>query len=205
MAKAFLETATHARARLRDQPGDPDMHPTHNTLSEMIRAQSIELLNKHLATAIDLHAQIKQAHWNVRGPGFIAVHELFDKVSEEVETYSDMLAERAGGLGGTAHGTIQIAAKNSFLIPYDLGIADEHSHIFAVSASLAAFGQSVREAINQATTFGDVTTADLFTEICRGNDQQLWFVESHNSPKQPKSSVVDLRHSTKAVTPQAKG
>jgi starvation-inducible DNA-binding protein len=117
------------------------MHPTHNTLSATIRAQSIELLNKHLAAAIDLHAQAKQAHWNVRGPGFIAIHELFDKVSEDVETYSDMLAERAGGLGGTAQGTIQVAAVRSVLVPYDLGIADENSHVFAVSAALAAFGQ----------------------------------------------------------------
>ena len=78
------------------------MHPTRNTLDETIRIQSVELLNKHLATAIDLHAQVKQAHWNVRGANFIAIHKLLDTVSEEVEGFSDMLAERAGGLGGTA-------------------------------------------------------------------------------------------------------
>ncbi len=159
------------------------MQPTHNTLSESIRAQSVELLNKHLAAAIDLHAQVKQAHWNVRGPAFIAIHELFDKVSEDVETYSDQIAERARGLGGTAQGTIQIAVKRSFLTPYPLGIADEQQHVFAVSATLAAFGQSVREAIGLAADFGDANTADLFTEISRGIDQQLWFVESHTAPK----------------------
>ena len=159
------------------------MQPTHNTLSENIRGQSVELLNKHLAAAIDLHAQVKQAHWNVRGPGFIAIHELFDKVSTDVENYSDLIAERAGGLGGTAHGTIQVAAERSFLVPYTLGIADEKQHAFAVSGALAAFGQSVREAIVQAATVGDANTADLFTEISRGIDQQLWFVESHIAPK----------------------
>jgi len=158
------------------------MQPTRNTLSENIRAQSIELLNKHLAAAIDLHGQVKQAHWNVRGPGFIAIHELFDKVSVEVESYSDLLAERARGLGGTAHGTIQVAVERSFLVPYPLGIADEPQHVFAVSGTLAAFGQSVREAVDLATNFGDVNTADLFTEISRGIDQQLWFVESHIAP-----------------------
>jgi starvation-inducible DNA-binding protein len=132
------------------------MQPTHNILSENIRAPSVQLLNKHLAAAIDLQAQVKQAHWNVRGPGFIAVHELFDKVSEEVENYSDLIAERAGGLGGAAYGTVQVAAKNSFLVPYALDIADETEHEFAISGALAAFGQSVREAIGQATTFGDV-------------------------------------------------
>lgn len=159
------------------------MQPTHNTLSENIRAQSVELLNKHLAAAIDLHAQVKQAHWNVRGPGFIAIHKLFDKVSTEVENYSDLIAERASELGGTAHGTVQVAAERSFLVPYALGIADEKQHIFAVSGTLAAFGQSVRQAIGQAGTFGDANTADLFTEISRGIDQQLWFVELHIAPK----------------------
>ncbi len=169
------------------------MHPTHNTLAEGIRAQSIELLNKHLAAAIDLHAQAKQAHWNVRGPGFIAVHELFDKVSEVVEDYSDRIAERAGGLGGTAHGTLQVAAARTFLVPYDLCVADEHSHIFAVASALAAFGQSAREAVGLATNFGDVDTADLFTEVSRGIDKQLWFVESHTALKPTKSTVVGLR------------
>jgi starvation-inducible DNA-binding protein len=159
------------------------MQPTRNTLSENIRAQSVELLNLHLAASIDLHAQVKQAHWNVRGPSFIAIHELFDKVSEAVEEFSDQVAERAGGLGGTAQGTIQVATERSFLIPYNLGIADESEHVFAVAGALAAFGQSTREAVTKATDFGDVDTADLFTEISRGIDQQLWFVESHVAPR----------------------
>lgn len=159
------------------------MHPTHNTLSENIRSQSVELLNKHLAASIDLQAQVKQAHWNVRGPSFIAVHELFDRVAAEVGNWSDLLAERAGGLGGTAHGTIQVAAERSFLVPYDLGVADETKHVFAVCAALAAFGQSAREAIDLATGFGDADTADVFTEVSRGVDQQLWLVESHVGPR----------------------
>jgi len=180
---AIANAVTIHRRRVPSHPGDPTMQQTHNTLSENIRAQSIELLNKHLAAAIDLHGQVKQGHWNVRGPGFIAIHELFDKVSGHVQVYSDLIAERAGGLGGTAHGTIQVATAKSFLVPYALGIANEHQHAFAVSATLAAFGQSVREAVDQATALGDAGTADLFTEILRGVDQQLWLVESHMSPR----------------------
>ncbi|MFZ1962254.1 MAG: DNA starvation/stationary phase protection protein Dps [Roseiarcus sp.] len=159
------------------------MHPTHNTLSENIRTQAVELLNRHLAAAIDLHGQLKQAHWNVRGPTFIAVHELFDKVAGAAESYSDAIAERAAGLGGVAEGTVQVATERSFLIPYPLRIADENQHIFAVAAALAAFGQSARDAIGQSESFGDADTADLFTEISRGVDKQLWFVESHVAPK----------------------
>jgi starvation-inducible DNA-binding protein len=163
--------------------GEGAMQPTHNTLSENVRGQSVDLLNKHLAAAIDLHAQVKQAHWNVRGPGFIAIHELFDKVASTVEEYSDIIAERAGALGGAAQGTVQVAAENSFLISYPLRIADCNEHVFAVSSALAAFGQSAREAIGLTTNFGDADTADLFTELSRGIDRQLWFVESHRAPK----------------------
>lgn len=157
------------------------MQSTHNTLSENIRAQSIEILNTNLAAAIDLHAQVKQAHWNVRGPNFIAIHQLFDAVAAEVETYSDLLAERAAALGGIARGTVQVAVENSFLVPYTLAIADEQKHAFAVAGSLAAFGQSVQQAIGQTATFGDPVTADVLTEVARGIDRQIWLVESHTT------------------------
>ena len=103
------------------------MYRTSNTLSENIRVKAVGLLNRHLAAAIDLHAQVKQAHWNVRGPAFIAIHELFDKVADVVESYSDTIAERAAALGGTAEGTIRVAVDRSFLEPYKLGVAGERS------------------------------------------------------------------------------
>ena len=155
------------------------MYRTANTLPEQIRSISVALLNRHLAAAIDLHAQVKQAHWNVRGPTFIAIHELFDKVADVVEEYSDKIAERAGTLGGTAEGTVQTAAERSFLEPYRLGVADATTHIAAVTEALASFGKSVRNAIDESDSFGDIDTSDLFTEISRGIDHQLWLVESH--------------------------
>ena len=158
------------------------MQKTANTLSKNIRAKSAAVLNRHLAAAIDLHAQVKRAHWNVRGPTFIAIHELFDRVADAVEEYSDTIAERAGALGGTAEGTIQTAVEHSFLQRYRLGIADAEAHIAAVTAALATFGESARSAIDEATSFGDADTSDVFTEISRGTDQQLWLVESHRQP-----------------------
>jgi starvation-inducible DNA-binding protein len=158
------------------------MQKTANTLSKNIRAKSVEVLNRHLAAAIDLHAQVKQAHWNVRGSTFIAVHELFDKVADAVEGYSDTIAERAGALGGAAEGTIQVAIEHSFLERYRLGIADADAHIGAVTSALASFGESVRNAIDETASSGDADTSDVFTEISRGVDQQLWLVESHRQP-----------------------
>ena len=158
------------------------MYKTANTLSKNIRAKSVAVLNRHLAASIDLHAQVKQAHWNVRGPTFIAIHELFDKVADAVEEYSDTIAERAGAIGGTAEGTIQIAVEHSFLHRYKLGIDAAEAHIAGVTAALATFGESLRSAIDETAAFGDADTSDVFTEISRGVDQQLWLVESHRQP-----------------------
>ncbi|HEX9449044.1 MAG TPA: DNA starvation/stationary phase protection protein Dps [Dongiaceae bacterium] len=162
------------------------MYRTKNTLSENIRAKSVALLNEHLAAAIDLHAQTKQAHWNVRGDNFIAIHELFDRVAGELVGFYDTIAERAGALGGTAEGTVQTAAKKSFLKPYPLGIADSAAHIDALTSALADFGKSVRKAIDDSADFGDADTADLFTGISRGIDQQIWLIESHLVPSSAK-------------------
>src|SRR5258708_26084479 len=120
------------------------MQKTANTLSKNIRAKSVVVLNRHLAAAIDLQAQVKQAHWNVRGATFIAIHELFDKVADEAEGYSDTIPERAGSLGGTAEGTIQIPVEHSFLERYRLGIPAPAAHTAAVPAPLSALGPAVR-------------------------------------------------------------
>jgi starvation-inducible DNA-binding protein len=155
------------------------MYRTANTLPEQIRSRSVALLNRHLAAAIDLHAQVKQAHWNVRGPNFIAIHQLFDKVADVVEEYSDKIAERAGTLGGIAEETVQTATERSFLEPDRLGVADAAAHTAAVTEVLASFGESARNAIDESDSFGDIDTSDLFTEVSRGIDYQLWLVESH--------------------------
>src|SRR5215470_17816254 len=155
------------------------MFKTKNDLQESTRTSVIELLNARLADCIDLQTQTKQAHWNVKGPNFIALHELFDKVNEAVEDYVDDLAERAVQLGGVAEGTARMAAKRSSLSEYPANTVDGRSHVDALSSALAAFGKSVRKAINDANDLGDLDTADLFTEISRGTDKWLWFVEAH--------------------------
>ena len=155
------------------------MFQTKNDLPEATRAKVLELLNARLADAIDLQTQIKQAHWNVKGPNFIALHELFDKVNEAVEDYVDDIAERAVQLGGVAAGTARTTAKRSSLAEYPANAADGRSHAEALSSALAAFGKAARKAIDEANNLSDLDTADLFTEISRGIDKWLWFVEAH--------------------------
>ncbi len=155
------------------------MFDTRNDLPAGKRSKVIAVLNARLADAIDLGAQSKHAHWNVKGPNFIALHELFDKVAESVEGHIDELAERVTALGGTAHGTISAVARATTLKPYPEGISEGLAHVEALSSALAAFGAKVRAAIDATDKLGDADTADLFTGISRASDKYLWFLEAH--------------------------
>ncbi|HEY7112533.1 MAG TPA: DNA starvation/stationary phase protection protein Dps [Thermoanaerobaculia bacterium] len=155
------------------------LRPTKNDLPEKSRRQAVGLLNKRLADAIDLQTQTKTAHWNVKGPAFIALHELFDEINEAVEGYVDLIAERAVQLGGVAEGTARTVAERSELDEYPLDIKSERLHVEALSSALSAFGSRVRLAISEADDLDDADTADIFTEISRGVDKWLWFVEAH--------------------------
>ncbi len=155
------------------------MFDTRNDLPANTRTKVIELLNARLADAIDLGAQTKHAHWNVKGPNFIALHELFDKVAESVEEHIDTLAERVTALGGTARGTLATVARSTSLRPYPEDISEGFAHVDALSAALADFGAKVRAGIDATARLGDADTADLFTGISRDNDKYLWFLEAH--------------------------
>ena len=160
------------------------MYETENDISEKRRSELNGLMNQRLASAVDLQTQMKQAHWNVKGPSFIGLHELFDQVDEAVESYVDKIAERIVQLGGIAEGTARVAASRSQLEEYPLTIADGQAHVEAVARALSTFGHEVRGTINEADELDDAGTADLFTEISRGIDKWLWFVEAHSqAPK----------------------
>lgn len=155
------------------------LHNTKNDIAKGKREKIIDLLNSRLADAIDLQSQAKQAHWNVKGMSFIALHELFDQASTEVLTHIDDIAERVTILGGTAQGTVRVAAEKSSLSQYPLEITDGEAHVEALSTALADFGKKVRADIDTADELGDKDTADLFTGISRSIDKLVWFVEAH--------------------------
>ena len=152
---------------------------TRNDLPEKARTQLSGLLQHHLANAIDLGMQAKQAHWNVKGAAFIALHELFDKIAEGSEEYVDLIAERIMQFGGTAEGTLQAVGQESSLPHYPLNAVSGLEHVNALAQGLAAFGEEVRTAINDCDELSDKGTADIFTEISRSVDKNLWFVEAH--------------------------
>ena len=156
------------------------MYETENDLSGADRSELNALMNQRLADAIDLQMQMKQAHWNVKGPSFIGLHKLFDEVEQAVASYVDLIAERIVQLGGIAEGTVRVAAKRSRLDEYPLSIANGLAHVEAVARALSTFGHEARNMIGEADELDDAGTADLFTEISRGIDKWLWFVEAHS-------------------------
>src|SRR5258706_139600 len=114
----------------------PKMYENENDISQKSRLGLKALMNQRLTDAVDLQMQLKQAHWNVKGPHFIGLHELFDKIAEEAEDYVDMIAERIVQLGGIAEGTVRAAAARSRLDEYPPEIADGAAHVEAVARAL---------------------------------------------------------------------
>ena len=164
---------------ISSNPVAKKLYDTENDITAGRRVELIALMNKRLASAIDLSSQMKQAHWNEKGPSFIALHELFDKVHTAVEGYVDLIAERVVQLGGVAEGTTRMAAAQTRLQEYPADLGDGLAHVEAVAKALSTFGQEARSMIDEVTALDDADTADIFTEISRGTDKWLWFVEAH--------------------------
>jgi starvation-inducible DNA-binding protein len=155
------------------------MFSTRNDLAREVRGKMISLLNQQLADTFDLYSQTKQAHWNVKGAQFFQLHELFDKLADELLGYVDLIAERATALGGLAKGTVRMSAASSQLPECELDVTDSLPTVESVAERYAALAASTRQAIESAEDQGDADTADLLTEVSRGLDKALWFLEAH--------------------------
>lgn len=153
--------------------------PSHVQLPDAAREELVDLLNEHLACSFDLYSQLKQAHWNVRGERFLSLHELFDTLGKKVLAHSDELAERLGALGGYAEGTARLAAKNSQLPEYDLEAVEGDDHLSALLSAYAIYSAGFRDAIARCAELDDPATEDLFTQLLREVEKDLWFLESH--------------------------
>lgn len=153
--------------------------PTRIDLAPEVREEMIALLNQQLADTFDLYSQTKQAHWSVKGAQFFPLHELFDKLAEELEGYVDLIAERATALGGVAQGTVRLSAANSQLAEFPLDVSGSMPTVEALAERYAALAASTRHAIESANDQGDLDTADIFTEASRGMDKALWLLEAH--------------------------
>ncbi len=143
------------------------------------KEELVNILNQQLADTFDLYSQLKQAHWNVKGMQFYALHLLFDDLAKEVLTYVDMIAERATALGGVAKGTVRMSAENSNLTHSPDTFDNSEFTVKKMVEKYALIAESMRNSIEVSEKLGDKATADLFTEVSRGIDKGLWFLESH--------------------------
>ncbi len=155
------------------------MLPSRIDLSPELRTKIGSFLNPYLASVIDLQCQFRQAHWNVKGPNFIALHKLFEEMGDDFVEHADTIAERITSLGGTAEGTIQVVATHTMLNAYSLQITSGRDHVESLANQVALLGKYTRHAIEEANELGDADTADLLTGLSRDLDKKLWFLESH--------------------------
>ncbi|HLV84544.1 MULTISPECIES: DNA starvation/stationary phase protection protein Dps [Devosia] len=139
----------------------------------------IDILNARLADSIDLALIVKQAHWNLKGPNFIAVHEMLDPMRAAIDGHVDVIAERVAQLDGIALGTSQIVAKSSTLAAYPTDIRKVTDHLQALAERFASLANQVREDIDATDEAGDADAADILTAYSRDLDKNLWFIKSH--------------------------
>lgn len=155
------------------------MFETRIDIPKQKRSQLVDLLNGRLAEITDLYSQTKQAHWNVKGSDFIQLHELYDEFFNELIPLADTVAERATTLGGEAQGTVRMAAAATTLPEFPSDAYGSMESVEALADRYAAVARSLREAADEAEKLEDMDTNDIFIEVSRVVDKQLWFLEAH--------------------------
>jgi len=153
--------------------------PTSVGVPENNRQAIIALLNARLADSFDLRSQVKWAHWNLKGMHFIQLHELFDSIAGHLEDQTDTIAERVTTLGGVANGTAREAAAKSGLKEADLTASNGTDMLKFLVHNVAHHANALRTAVQESNDLGDAITADLFTQLTRELDKDLWFLEAH--------------------------
>lgn len=148
-------------------------------LASNTKKAMVDLCNARLAEGLDLALLTKQAHWNIKGPTFIAVHLLLDDLRRQLDTHTDTIAERVAQLDGIALGTAQTVGRDTTLPPYPTDIRRISDHLEALVARYAQTANAARKAVDTADEAGDRDTADIFTGYSRALDKALWFLKSH--------------------------
>ena len=154
------------------------LHPSPSPLPEADRAALVAALNARLADGLDLHSQIKVAHWNIKGPHFATLHPLFETFAIALAAFNDQVAERAITLGGVAHGTTRHVAKASTLAEYPEGTTKDLTHVELLAERIEQYLKGVRAARTLAGERGDDDTEGLLTDIVSAFETHAWFLRA---------------------------
>jgi len=150
--------------------------PSH--LPEDARAKVADALNARLADGLDLHSQIKVAHWNIKGPQFAALHPLFETFAVGLAEHNDAVAERAVTLGARAYGTVRHVAKASKLADYPQDTTRDLEHVKLLAERIEAYLDGVRASRTVGEAVGDTDTVDLLTGIITAFEKHAWFLRA---------------------------
>ena len=154
------------------------MYKSPSHLPEAARSKVAATLNERLADGLDLHSQIKVAHWNIKGPQFAALHPLFETFAVGLAEHNDSLAERAVTLGGRAYGSARHVAQNSRLPEYPQETSRDLEHVKLLADRIEKYLDGVRQSRTLAGDAGDTDSADLLGTIVAEFEKHAWFLRA---------------------------
>jgi starvation-inducible DNA-binding protein len=154
------------------------MYRSPSPLPEEVRTKIANALNARLADGLDLHSQIKVAHWNIKGPQFASLHPLFETFAVSLAAHNDEMAERAVTLGGKAYGTARHVVKTSKLPDYPQDTTRDMEHVKLLAERIEKFLEGAREARGLSEKLGDSDTFDLLTGIISEFEKHAWFLRA---------------------------
>jgi len=175
------------------------LSPVRIDIPPEIRLYVIQLLNQTLACTVDLRSHVKQACWNVKGHDFVPLHALFATMATELDAYTDLVAERLVVLGGVARGTVRTVAMHSTLPEYPGVLMDGDAHVRALAERFAPYATTLRADIAHAAEVEEAGSAAVYTDISRGIDKRLWFLEAylHHHRARTESTRQDGRQAAR--------
>ena len=131
-----------------------------------------------LVDLIDLGLQGKQAHWNVVGPQFRAVHLELDEVVEDSRKWADEVAERLRALA--ADGRASVIAKCTGIESLPEGIIADKEVLIRVTDQLATVAARGRASIDRLDGT-DKVSEDILIEVVEGLEKHLWMFRSQQA------------------------
>lgn len=138
----------------------------------------VAALSELLANSYTLYLKTHNYHWNVVGPMFSALHNLFEEQYTDLATAVDDIAERIRILGAPAPGSYSAFAKLS-AVQEENGQPDAMTMISNLAGDQKLIADCARKVIEAATAIGDDATADLATGRIEVHEKNGWMLRSH--------------------------